>query len=229
MSSKGNFTQALRELTGFDEAPKKETVAKAEPEMVSTASARYAGHANHEREKIVYAGPKVNQYAGSTVELARVEENAGSHITSTMVVTGKVKTESDLFVEGVVYGNLVTSHDVSLKSLVVGDIKASNIYLNSARVKGNVKGSEKVNVGDKTIVVGDITAQNIVVRGKVKGDLKASDTTILEEAALVAGDITTGNILSSAGACLKGSITTSRAAEIDDETEFDLGVEEYEQ
>ena len=227
MSSKGNFTQALRELTGFDEAPKKETVARVEAEKVNTASTGYVGHANH--EKVVYGGPKVTQYVGTSAELARVEENANTHITSTMIVTGKVKTDSDLLVEGVVYGNIVTSHDVSLKSLVVGDIKASNIYLNSARVKGNVKSEEKVDVGDKTIVVGDITANNIVVRGKVKGDLKASDTTILEGVALVAGDITTGNILSSAGACLKGSITTARAAEIDDETEFDLGVEEYEQ
>lgn len=58
--------------------------------------------------------------------------------------------------------------------------------------------------------------------------MTASDTTVLEDGAVVSGNIVTGNILSNSGAAIRGAITTTKNAEIDDDTEFDLGVEAYE-
>lgn len=215
MGSKGNFTQALRELTGFDETPEKKRTEDVIAEDVKP-------------EEIKVEEIK-NSYTYVQQEQTVIEKSADSHITSTMVIKGKVRSEGNIFVEGSVYGNIVTAGDISIKNIVFGDIKGENIYLSDARVKGNVKSDEKVNVGEKTILVGDVTASNIIVSGKVKGDLCASDTTVLEQDAVVSGNIVTGNILSNSGASLKGSITTTGNANIDDDTEFDLGVEIYEQ
>ena len=205
MGSKGNFTQALRELTGFDEAPERKQVDENKEE---------AGRSSYE---------EVHQ------EQSVIEKSADSHVTSTMVIKGKIRSESNLFVEGCIYGDISTSGDVSVKSVVFGDIKANSIYLSEARVKGNLKCDEKATIGERTVLVGDVTADSILVSGKVKGDLNASDTTVLEHGAVVSGNIITGNILSNSGASLKGSITTTGNAEIDDDAEFDLGVEAYEQ
>lgn len=205
MGSKGNFTQALRELTGFDEIPEK----------------KQANEYKEEEKKISYEEVHQEQFV--------MEKSVDSHVTSTMVIKGKVRSEGNMLIEGCVYGDISTNGDVSVKNVVFGDIKADNVYLSEARVKGNIKCDAKANVGERTVLVGDVTADSILVSGKVKGDLNASDTTVLEHGAVVSGNIITGNILSNQGASLKGSITTTGNAEIDDDAEFDLGVEVYEQ
>lgn len=218
MGSKGNFTQALRELTGFDEAPE-----KSKPQ--SEANTRQDNRSYFETKDSEVKEPHIHVEA----EQVSIASDSDSHITKTMVIKGKVRSESNILVEGSIYGDIVTSGALSVNSIVFGDIKAGNAKLENARVKGNIKCDNQVNVGNKTIVVGDINADDIVVSGKVKGDLKAADTTVLEGEAVVSGNIVTGNILSNPGASLKGSVTTTGSAEIDDDKEFDLGVEAYEQ
>ncbi len=217
MGSKGNFTQALRELTGFDESSEK---VKAQPdtkkeENINSYFETPPMDANH-------------SYVHVEAEAVSAEKNADSHVTSTMVIKGKVRSESNIFVEGSVYGNIATTGNISVRNVVFGDMRADNISLNNARVKGNIKCDSQAAVGSRSIVIGDVNANTIIVSGKVKGDLKAIDTTVLQEEAVVSGNIITGNILSNSGASLRGSITTTGNAEIDDDTEFDLGVEAYE-
>lgn len=217
MGSKGNFTQALRELTGFDETPEK---VKQKVDIKQS-----------EVQQTDFDIPNTDlkpTYSFTEAEAVFDEREADSHVTSTMVIKGKVRSESNIFIEGSVYGNVVTSGNISVNNIVFGDIKAKNVNMNNARIKGNIKSDKQTAVGANTVVIGDIEADTIFVSGKIKGDLTASDTTVLEDGAVVSGNITTGNILSNSGAAIKGAITTTKNAEIDDDTEFDLGVEAYE-
>lgn len=217
MGSKGNFTQALRELTGFDETPEK---AKQKVDIKQS-----------EVQQTNFDIPNTDlkpTYSFTETEAVFDEREADSHVTSTMVIKGKVRSESNIFIEGSVYGNIVTSGNISVNNIVFGDMKAKNVSMSNARVKGNIKSDKQTAVGANTVVIGDIEADTIFVSGKIKGDLTASDTTVLEDGAVVSGNIVTGNILSNSGAAIKGAITTTKNAEIDDDTEFDLGVEAYE-
>lgn len=216
MGSKGNFTQALRELTGFDESPEKakQKVDIKQPEMQQT--------------DFDIPNDLKPPYTFAEEETVFDERDAESHVTSTMVIKGKVRSESNILIEGSIYGNVVTSGNISVSNIVFGDMKAKNVSMVNAKIKGSIKSDKQTAVGANTVVIGDIESDTIFVSGKIKGDLTASDTTFLEDGAVVSGNIVTGNILSNSGAAIKGAITTTKNAEIDDDTEFDLGVEAYE-
>lgn len=217
MGSKGNFTQALRELTGFEESPEK---AKQKIDINQS-------EVEQTDFDITNADLKPT-YTFTEPEIVFDEREADTHVTSTMVIKGKVRSTSNLLIEGSIYGNIVTSENISVNNIVFGDMKAKNVNMSNAKVKGNIKCDKQTAVGANTVVIGDIEADTIFVSGKIKGDLTASDTTVLEEGAVVSGNIVTGNIMSNSGAAIKGAITTTRNAQIDDDTEFDLGVEAYE-
>lgn len=217
MAGKGNFTQALRELTGFDETPEKDR-----PQAETNRTEEYQSY--FQTQQINTETTHVHVEA----EAVSAERSPDSHVTSTMVIKGKVRSEGNIFVEGSVYGNIATAGNIAVKNIVFGDIKANNVSLTNARVKGNIRCEQQAAVGNQTIVVGDVNANTIIVSGKIKGDLQAADTTVLEEEAVVSGNIVTGNILSNSGASLKGSVTTTGNAEVDEDAEFDLGVEAYE-
>ncbi len=229
MSAKANFTQALKELTGFDEPVEKKE------RQVNTFDAAGANESSA-------AEPKASDIFDEKFELSdgfrfeepeyddseiTVDSQSGSYVTSSMVIHGKVKAQCDVLIEGVVYGDVVAEGNVGNKNLIVGDIKATNVALDGARVKGNINVEGRAKIGENSTIVGNVNAETITVSSKIKGDLKASDIVVLEQDAIVVGNIVATNFLSSSGANIKGSITTAASMNIDDDIEFDLGVEEY--
>jgi len=219
MGTKNNFTQALRELTGFDEAESSEKVVQ-ETAEAPKASTRYAEAFQTEaREVKPQVAPAVD------FQFALSNENC-TQITPNMVIKGDIKANDDLMVDGQVYGNITTSANISASSLVIGDIKGENISLSSAKVKGNISLDGNLQVGEKTIVVGDINAGNIQVAGKIKGNLDLADSAVLLSGALISGNIAANEILTEAGARINGSIVTrSHGSDFDEAAEFDLGVD----
>ncbi len=240
MSAKTNFTQALKELTGFDEPVErneKQFKATGTASTQSTQSYRASetpesftpditaddifGEEFEFSDGFRYEEP---QYEKAEITLNR---KGSSYITPSMVINGKVKAQCDVLVQGVVFGDMNVAGNIENKNLIVGDIKAANIVFNGARVKGNTTVEGRAIVANNSTIVGNINADIITVSSKVKGDLKASDIVVLEQDAIVVGNIVANNFLSSPGANIKGSITTAASMNIDDDIEFDLGVEEY--
>ena len=229
MSAKTNFTQALKELTGFDEP-----VEMKEGQGKTSDSAGSSESSSLEIKASDIFGEKFELSDGFRFEEPEyddseitIDSQAGSYVTSSMVIHGKVKSQCDVLIEGVVYGDVVVDGNVGNKNLIVGDIKATNVALDGARVKGNINVEGRAKVGENSTIVGNVSAESIMVSSKIKGDLKASDIVVLEQDAIVVGNITANNFLSSPGANLKGTITTAASMNIDDDIEFDLGVEEY--
>ena len=226
MASKGNFTKALLGVVGFEEVPDDEILVMGNDVIAGSdapAENNALAESNEQTDSDALAGEVARGSEDALPSVTYHQEPTGSHITSTMVVTGNIKAKGDIFVEGSVYGDIATDGDISVRQLVIGDLKADSVYLDNARVKGNVKCEERACVGDETILVGDVEAHNIQVSGKVKGNLKATGSTALGSTALVSGDITTEDISSNSGARLNGTITTSKANAIDDDSMFDLG------
>ena len=216
MSNKGNFLRALRELTGFEELEEAENNGFTDKGCIPEPNPEsLIGKINMSEPKI--EKPKIY-----------TESHGGSHITSSMVICGNVKTSDDVMIDGAVYGNVEAGGNVAVKNIVVGDIKAQNASFTEAKIKGNITAAQKVAVDSAAIVVGNVNAGDITVSGKIKGDLKAGNVVILKEDALVAGNIITGSFVSHPGARMRGSVLTESSTNFDDSAEFCLGVEEHE-
>ena len=229
MSAKTNFTQALKELTGFDEPVEmkegqgktSDLAGSSESSSLGIKASDIFGEKFELSDGFRFEEP---EYDNSEIT---IDSQSGSYVTSSMVIHGKVKSQCDVLIEGVVYGDVVVEGNVGNKNLIVGDIKATNVAFDGARVKGNINVEGRAKIGENSTIVGNVNADSITVCSKIKGDLKANDIVVLEQDAIVVGNIMTNNFLSSPGANIKGSITTAASTDIDDDIEFDLGVEEY--
>lgn len=84
---KSNFTQALRELTGFDgKADSQETYAD------KSAAFAFKGESKEER---------ANTEAVTTVRnFQRTVYDSNTCITKTMTITGNIKSDDDIYVDG---------------------------------------------------------------------------------------------------------------------------------
>lgn len=211
-----NFTQALKELTGFD-TPAEEVREEA---PVQSQSA-YKKPAQPSFEKADFAEPFTldNLISEKTVEMSQAEV---THITSTMVINGDIKSEDNLFVEGQIYGDVATTANLTSTNLIVGDLKAQNAALESSRLKGNIHLDGHLNISQNSIVIGDITSNSIRVSGKVKGNLDITGAVVLKDNALISGNILADDIASEPGTRINGTIST-RSDSFDLDAEFDFG------
>jgi cytoskeletal protein CcmA (bactofilin family) len=229
MSAKANFTQALKELTGFDEPIEtKESQSSTFDSYVSNESSSSDVKASNsfDGEFEFSDGFRYEEPEYENTEIT-VDRQGGSHITSSMIIHGKVKAQCDVLIEGLVFGDVSVEGNLENKNLIIGDVKAANVAIDKARIKGNITVDGRAKIGENSTVVGNVSAEAITISSKIKGDLKASDIVVLEQDAIVVGDVVTNNFLSSPGANIKGLITTAASMNIDDDIEFDLGVEEY--
>ena len=200
---KNNFAQALKELTGFD-GP-------------SGEAGNASGSTLDEREL------KTDYYTPAPSErIIEFSDADSTHISTSMVINGELKSEDNVRVEGQIYGNISTAANLVSTNLIVGDIKAVNANLLCSRTRGNVALEGCLDVGTGSILVGDVSADSIKVSGKIKGNLDVKRSIKLSSEALISGDITSDDICAEPGSRINGTIKTR--SEISDlDAEFDFG------
>lgn len=105
-----------------------------------------------------------------------------SIIASGTVITGDVRTEGTVKVEGEILGNVQAAQQVLLArgSRVRGDVQTREAVIGGL-VEGSIRAGERVEIQATAIVQGDIVTQRIVIAegGQVNGGLemkKASAT-----------------------------------------------------
>ena len=206
MTAISNFTQAMKELTGFDEEPAKQEVKKSKPELKEET-----------REEI-----KMPQKADIGVSV--FDEEHGSLVTKTMVINGDVVTSDSFKVDGKVSGNLRTSQGAMVNGTVQGDIDSVNLSVSGA-VKGNINVNADTDIAKSAVIVGNITSKNLQLKGKVKGNLKIEGTTGISNTAILAGDIETIDLYTERGCVVHGTIITkdTKGFNFDEEKLFDFG------
>lgn len=211
-----NFTQALKELTGFD-APAEE----ARESAPAQSGSAYKASAQPVFEKADFAEPFTldNLVSEKIVDMSEAET---THITSTMVINGDIKSDDNLLIEGQIFGDIVTTANLTSTNLIVGDLKAQNAALDNSRLKGDIHLDGHLNVSQNSIVIGNITSSSIKVSGKVKGDLDITGAVVLKDKALISGNILADDIASEPGTRINGTIS-SRSDSFDLDAEFDFG------
>ena len=105
----------------------------------------------------------------------RRADGALSIIASGTIVSGDVKTDGTVKVEGEVLGNVHASQQVLLArgSRVKGDVHTREAVIGGL-VEGAIRATERVEIQATAVVQGDITTQRIVIAegGQVNGGLE---------------------------------------------------------
>lgn len=161
MSNKGNFAQALRELTGFD----------AKDEDLMDSDFPEASEVFTEMPEAISA-----QYTSSfsVPDFSSAIEGQTS-ITANMKVIGDIKSEDNLNIKGQVFGNITTSESILTSNLIVGtvegDISAKGNVIITGIVKGNIK---KVALSSQARVKGNIKTASFGVEfgAKLNGNFQ---------------------------------------------------------
>ena len=214
MSSISNFTQAVKELTGFDDsltgskekaAPEESSVKTQNPEMPSFES----------EKKDARKAPEIT--------MPSFAEGEGTFVTGTMVIDGDVTGSDQMKIDGRIKGNLTTTSAAFVNGRITGDVKAENLRI-SGEVKGDIEAGGNISVGETAVVVGNLTAVGASVKGRLKGDVKVETITEVTSCAAVLGNIDTGTLSTEGGSVIRGSITTRASENTDfDESVFNIG------
>lgn len=112
---------------------------------------------------------------GTTKADVRRADGGLSIIASGTVVSGDVRTDGTVKIEGEVLGNVHAGQQVLLArgSRVKGDVETREAVIGGL-VEGAIRATERVEIQATAIVQGDITTQRIVIAegGQVNGGLE---------------------------------------------------------
>lgn len=143
-----------------------------------------------------------------TEPVAEVKPVGTSIITESTVVTGDIKTESHVKVEGSIQGDIETKANVTIVGgKVVGNIKGEMIGTRDATIKGDLISNEIVEILEESFVQGNITGNKIYIEGRVVGNINSSGTISLSSSAVVEGDIYTKKLHVEGDAVINGKIS----------------------
>jgi len=98
--------------------------------------------------------------------MAEKNQPAGtfSVIGSGTVITGNIRTDGSIRVDGKVVGNIVTQGDaaVGLNGIVEGSLDARNITI-AGKIMGTLTATQKLVLESKSVLKGDIRTARLVV------------------------------------------------------------------
>ena len=208
---KNNFTQAFKELTGFDIST---------PDKTETTT-DFAGN-DIEKEPVAFGAPKVEQQVVTYKEFTEQPSANCTRVTGTMVIQGDIKSDDNIHVNGQIIGDIKTSADLTSTNLVLGNVMAHEARLNGGRIKGDVALRGDFQLGEGSVVVGDIECENLQVSGKIKGNCQVQESASFYENAYLLGDIQARDLSTQQGAKIVGAIRII-CEDPDMDADFDFG------
>ena len=211
MSPISNFTQAMKELTGFDDDSSKEKVRTAEKREEFARDREYREREPFQMPQMEIAVPAFNQEAGTV-------------ISGSMVITGNIESSDQIKADGCIFGDLNTASSVIVNGKIIGDVATDSLEV-SGSIKGAVKVSTDARIEHAAVIMGDIKSANLQTKGKVKGNLEIKIVADITASAVVVGNIDTGELNSERGCVINGNVTTrnTRSFTFDEEQLFSIG------
>lgn len=98
-----------------------------------------------------------------------------SIISKGVIIEGKIKSEGNIRIDGVVTGDLDVQGNLTLGETaeINGEVKAENITL-SGRIVGFVTAQEKLVLESKSVLKGDVTSKILVIEPGARFDGKCT-------------------------------------------------------
>lgn len=125
-------------------------------------------------------------------------------INEGMVVSGDIKANGSLDVQGSITGNVTIEGKLDITGTLEGNISAEEVFADGAKIIGDIKCNGSVKIGQSSVVRGNITASAAVLAGAVKGDIDVQGPVILDSTAIIMGNIKSKSIQINNGAVIEG-------------------------
>ena len=129
-----------------------------------------------------------------------------SVITADTVITGNIKTGSNLSIQGRVEGDVDCDSHLYVAGSVLGNIRAGSVKLEGSSVEGSISSDNSIVILPHGQVTGNIAAADVENHGKVMGDISASGTVQMKGTSTLIGNLTAGSLNVESGAVLRGQI-----------------------
>ncbi len=112
------------------------------------------------------------------------QESGNTIIGTDVTLTGNLKSDSNIQINGKVKGKIQTKNDIVIGegALVEGGIKANNATV-TGTVQGNIDTKEDLEVSPSGRVLGDIITQNLIIQkgGAIAGQIKMEQVQTVED------------------------------------------------
>jgi len=112
------------------------------------------------------------------------QESNNTVIGADVTLTGNLKSESNIQINGKIKGKIQTKSDVTIGegALVEGGIKANNTKV-TGTVQGNIDTKEDLEVSPSGRVLGDIITKNLIIQkgGAIAGQIKMDQVQVADD------------------------------------------------
>lgn len=130
-----------------------------------------------------------------------------TYISKDTVITGDIKSGSNLRIRGQVAGNIVCDSDVKLYGKLDGNLTGKNALVEGGQIVGNVDVRGDLRVQSAARIQGDLQCANLDLDSEVNGNLRTQHKSVFHANATVVGNIATQTIVVEEGAMIEGYVS----------------------
>lgn len=200
MTSKKYFKKAFNNLlskkTPSDERPLS-NYSNYEPELENFAPENFYGH--EEQDKIIKSisldtfesSPVSDENYAEYIAPAKVIESPStcSIITADAVLTGNIKCNDSIELNGEIYGDLDIAKDLTIFGKVEGNITARTVIMK-----------------DGSVINGNLKVNSIIINGVITGNIECETATDFSSKGVLKGNVHTRALSVAEGASIDGQL-----------------------
>lgn len=145
--------------------------------------------------------------AVNTAEIVQGIKDEFGVIAKETKVTGNIKTDGHIVIEGTVKGNITAKGNVVVLGSVSGNISCNNLMLQQGNlVNTEITATGHVAVENGIRVEGKIRCRSISIYGEVSGEIVAEEAAQIGAGAVLSGSISAGTLGVQFGAKVSASM-----------------------
>lgn len=213
MNYKNNFKSAFGELLGTswgnqdpDSNEATDTSSPKEEEIVFL-------NKNNQEQIFKSSKPTIGKADEPIFTTTHSSSNPVTVISNISVIQGKILSEGQVDVDGVLEGDVEAKGNVRVTGTVTGNVSGNRIELSSCIINGNITAQSSVNIDSNSKITGDIMAESLSSNGSVKGNITTEGTAVFQNHAVVNGDILAASVTVENGAIICGFMTVRKNPE----------------
>ena len=143
-------------------------------------------------------------------ELVNAVKDEYGIISKDTKITGNIKTEGHITIEGTVKGNIEAKGNVVVSGSVFGNISCDNLILqNGDLADSEITAKGHVIIENGVSVKGQVKCKDITIYGKLDGTAEAKEKAEIREDGIFSGKLKAGRLGVHPGAKITGTVNIS--------------------
>ncbi len=148
--------------------------------------------------------------AAPKTELVNAVRDEYGVIAKDTRITGDIKTEGHLTIEGIVRGNIEAKGNVVVAGSVFGNIACDNLILQQGDLTDSeITANGHVVIESEVSVKGRVKCRDITIYGRLEGSVEAKEKAQIGEEGIFDGDIRAASLGVQPGARISGTVNVT--------------------